>query len=165
MITETIIKPEDQALLDAISNVSPYWHELGLRDLELYPNFTRKLVVTGFNTPPMSGNEERIYVNVSQVLTLKETSQIHKVVTMPLWMIHEDNNEEVLNANGEKLEGIKVYKREDGTEIKRETFFLTTKSVKLVKFMLMGRIAYLPDVFNKFMNQYKERFAAEIDNI
>lgn len=165
MTTEIIIQPQDQAFLDAIENVSSYWHEIGLPDHPIYPQFSRKIVVTGFNSPELASPEERIYVNVSQVLTLKATSQIHKVIQMPLWMIHELNKEEVLNAQGEKLEGIKVYKREDGTEIKRETFFLTTNSVKLVKFMLMGRIAYLPDILNKFMAIYVEKFKTEIDAI
>lgn len=165
MKEEIIIKPEDQAFLDAIQNVSKNWHEIGLPDHPIYPQFSRKLVVTGFNSPELASPEERIYVNVSQVLTLKSTSQVHNVIPMPLWMIHELNKEEVLNAQGEKLEGIKVYKREDGTEIKRETFFLTTNSVKLVKFMLMGKIAYLPDVFSKFMAIYVDKFKTEIDAI
>ena len=105
MKTELIVTPEVQAIVDAIKNTGKSWHEIALPDHPVYPQFARKLVVTGFNTPDMEGDEDRIYVNVRQYLVLREGAKIYKRIKMPDWMIHEGNIEEIMSKNG-ALKGI-----------------------------------------------------------
>lgn len=165
MNTELIIKPEDQAIIDAIKSTGKTWCETQLPDHPIYPQFARKLVVTGFNTPDMDDDEERIYVNVRQYLILKEGNIIHKKMIMPNWAIHEGNVEEIMGADGKLLTGILQIKDDEGNVMSETTEVLKAQSVQYVRFLIKSKKAHIVDVFARFMGVYIDKFKTEIDSI
>lgn len=164
MKTELIIKPEDQVFLDAITTTGKSWHEVQLPDHPIYPQFARKLVVTGFNTPEMQGDEERIYVNFQQHLILKEGNVIHKKINMPNWVITESNVEEVMGSDG-VLTGIKRITDDEGKVISEIEEVLTVNSVQYVRFLVKNKYLHIVDVLQRFMGLYIQLFEKEINNI
>lgn len=161
---KTIISPENQALLEAIKNIGKTWFEMDLPEHLVYPQFKRKLVVTGFNTPDMEGDEERIYVNVRQYLILKDGGNIHKRLKMPLWMIHEGNIEDVAGKNG--LLNQTVQELDDnGNVISEVVEPLKAQSVQYVRFLVKNKQMHIVDVLGRFMEIYVEKFKTEIDAI
>lgn len=165
MNTELIISPENKAILDAIKNTGKTWFEMQLPDHPIYPQFARKLVVTGFNTPDMEGDEERIIVTVSQYLILKEGNVIHKKLTMPNWTIHEGNVEEIMGADGKLLTGILQIKDDEGNVISETVEPLKAQSVQYVRFLIKSKSVHLVDIFGKFMSLYVQLFDAKINDI
>lgn len=165
MKSELILTPEDQALLDAINNINDYWHEMALPDHPIYPQFSRKLIVKGFSNPDMKKPEERIYVYVSQVLTIKETNVIHKEIQMPYWMIHESNKEEIVKGDGSFMKGTRIFKDEEGNIIEEKEEIIKASSIKYVRFLIKTKSVHLTDVLEKFMVQYIPIFENEINNI
>ena len=108
--SELIINTNDKEMLDAINMTSDSWHEMPIPDHPVYPQFSRKLIVSGFSNPDMELPEERIYVYVTQVLTLKTTNNVHKKIRMPDWVIYEWNKEEVMRPDGTFITGIRQIK-------------------------------------------------------
>lgn len=164
MKTELILTPEVQAILDAIKNTGKSWHEVTLPDHPLYPQFSRKLVVTGFNTPDMEGNEDRIYVNVRQYLIVKNGNMIHKRIKMPDWMIHEGNIEEVLGENG-VLKGISRTTDDNGQIIEEKEVVVKAGSVQYVRYLIKTKGAHIVDVLERFMGLYIQLFNHEINEV
>lgn len=165
METKLIISPENKAILEVIKNTGETWFETQLPDHPIYPQFARKLVVTGFNTPDMEGDEERIYVNIRQYLILKEGNVIHKKLTMPNWEIHEGNVEEIMGADGKLLTGILQIKDDEGNVISETTEALKAQSVQYVRFLIKSKSVHLVDVFGKFMSLYAQLFESKINDI
>lgn len=165
MKTELIIKPEDQALIEMIKNTGKTWFEMPLPDHPIYPQFSRKIVVTGYNTPDMEGDEERIYVNVRQYLILKESNVLHKNVVMPNWMIHEGNIEEIMGKDGKLLTGMRTEYDDAGNIISETPEVLKAQSVQYVRFLIKAKKAHIVDVFARFMGMYVDKFKTEIDAI
>ena len=165
MTTEIILKTEDKALLDAIENTGKIWYEMDLPEHEIYPQFARKLVVTGFNTPDLEiENEDRIYVYVRQYLYLKESNILHKKVKMPDWFIHEGNAEEVVGQNG-IIMGTEIVKDDEGIVVSEKAVMVKANSVKYVRFLVKNKQAYIGDILEQFMALYVQLFKNEIDNI
>lgn len=86
---ENLIIPEPyKAILQAIENVPYFWAEHPLADHPDLPQFNRKLVVSGFNSPDlMDQNDERLYISIRQILSNKETGKIFKIFSAPAWEI------------------------------------------------------------------------------
>ncbi|REC64061.1 hypothetical protein DRF65_00355 [Chryseobacterium pennae] len=164
MKTELIVTPEVQAVLDAIKNTGKSWHEVVLPDHPIYPQFARKLVVTGFNTPDMEGDEDRIYVNVRQYLIIRDSNIVHKRLKMPDWMIHEGNMEEILGENG-FLKGIYRTTDENGQIIEEKEEILKVQSVQYVRFLIKTKAAHIVDVLERFMGLYIALFDKDINEI
>ncbi|PIF44934.1 hypothetical protein CLU96_1933 [Chryseobacterium sp. 52] len=164
MKKELILTPEVQAIVDAIKNTGKSWHEIALPDHPMYPQFARKLVVTGFNTPDMEGDEDRIYVNVRQYLVLREENKIYKRLKMPDWMIHEGNVEEIMGENG-VLKGILQTKDEEGNVISEVEEILKAQSVQYIRFLIKSKSVHLVDIFAQFMGMYILMFDKEINDI
>lgn len=164
MKTEIILTPEVQAVVDAIKNTGKSWHEIALPDHPIYPQFSRKLVVTGFNTPDMEGDEDRIYVNVRQYLTLREGNIIYKRLEMPDWMIHEGNVEEIMGKSG-VLKGTLRTTDDEGSIIEEKEEVLKAKSVQYIRFLIKTKSVHLVDVFAQFMGMYIPMFDKEINEI
>jgi len=165
METKLIISPENQAMIDAIKNTGKTWFEMALPDHSVYPQFARKLVVTGFNTPDMEGDEERIYVNVRQYLILKEGNTIHRKIKMPLWQIHEGNVEEIVGTDGNLLTGTLTTYDDNGNVISEVEETLKAQSVQYVRFLVKNKQLHIVDVLARFMSIYVDKFKTEIDNI
>jgi hypothetical protein len=163
MKTELILTPEVKAIVDAIDSTGKSWHEITLPDHPTYPQFSRKLVVTGFNTPDMEGQEDRIYVNVRQNLILKNGS-IYKRIKMPDWMIHEGNVEEITGPNG-LLKGIVRTYDDEGNIIEEKEEVLKAKSVQYIRFLIKTKSAHLVDILGLFIGLYIDLFKSEIDDI
>ncbi|MBB4807471.1 putative cupredoxin-like copper-binding protein [Chryseobacterium defluvii] len=161
---ELIIDPEVQAIIDAIKNTGKSWHEITLPDHPVYPQFSRKLVVAGFNTPDMEGSEDRIYVSVRQYLILKEGNTVYKRIKMPDWMIHENNVEEVMGQNG-LLKGKRVIKDENSEVLSESEETLKAQSVQYIRFLIKTKSAHLADIFTRFMGLYILLFETEINEI
>ncbi|KFF13126.1 hypothetical protein IW15_10210 [Chryseobacterium soli] len=164
MNTELILTAEVQAIVDAIKNTGKSWHEIALPDHPVYPQFARKLVVTGFNTPDMEGDEDRIYVNVRQYLILREGNKIHKRLKMPDWMIHEGNVEEIMGENG-VLKGILRTTNDAGEVVEEKEEVLKAQSVQYIRFLLKTKSVHVIDIFSKFMGMYIPLFDKEINEI
>lgn len=162
--TELIISPENQVIIDAINSTGKTWFELPISDHPIYPQFARKLVVTGFNTPDMKDDEDRIYVNVRQYLILKEGGTIHKKIKMKDWFINENNVEDVMGAEG-LLTGTLTTKDAEGNIISEVEEILKAKSVQYVRFLLKSKSLHLSDILTRFMSLYAEIFATEINDI
>ena len=165
MKTETIITPENQALLNLISNTGKSWFEMPLPDHPLYPQFSRKLVVTGFNTPDMGDNEDRIYVYVRQHLILKESNTVHKKLKLPEWMINEGNMEEIIGVDGNLLTKTVIVKDDEDNIISSEEVPLKAQSVQYVRFLIKSKTAYLTDVLGRFMTLYAQLFETKINDL
>ena len=166
MNTELIITPEVQAVINTIRSTGKNWFETALPDHPVYPQFARKLVVTGFNTPDLENdNEERIYVNIRQYLILKEGNKIYKRLKMPDWIIYESNVEEVMGSNGQLLTQTVVIKNDAGNVISTIVEPVKVKSVQYVRFLMKTKAIGLVDVFARFMSIYIDKFKTEIDNI
>lgn len=164
MTTDLIITPEVQAILGMIKNTGKSWHEIALPDHPVYPQFARKLVVTGFNTPDLEGDEDRIYVNVRQYLVLREDNKIYKRIQMPDWMIHEGNVEEILGEDG-FLKGIYRTTDDNGQIIEEKEEILKVQSVQYVRFLIKTKAAHIVDVLERFMGLYIALFEEEINKI
>jgi hypothetical protein len=164
MKKELILTPEVQAVLDAIKNTGKSWHEIALPDHPIYPQFARKLMVTGFNTPDMEGDEDRIYVNVRQYLILREGNTIHKRLKMPDWLIHEGNVEEIMGKNG-VLKGIYRTTDDAGEIVEEKEAPLKAQSVQYIRFLIKTKSVHLVDVFAQFIGMYIPMFEKEINNI
>lgn len=164
MTTDLIITPEVQAILGMIKNTGKSWHEIALPDHPVYPQFARKLVVTGFNTPDLEGDEDRIYVNVRQYLVLREGNKIYKRIQMPDWMIHEGNVEEILGEDG-FLKGIYRTTDDNGQIIEEKEEILKVQSVQYVRFLIKTKAAHIVDVLERFMGLYIALFKEEINEI
>lgn len=165
MKTEIIITSENQAILNAIKNTGKTWFEMPLPDHPIYPQFARKLVVTGFNTPDMQGDEERIYVNVRQYLILKDGNIIHKKLPMPNWEIHEGNIEEIMGKDGKILTQTVIVKDDEGNVISETVEPLKAQSVQYVRFLIKSKSVHLVDIFRKFMSLYAQLFENKINDI
>lgn len=164
MKTELILTAEVQAIVDAIKNTGKSWHEIGLPDHPVYPQFARKLVVTGFNTPDMEGDEDRIYINVRQYLVLRDSNKIYKRLKMPDWVIHEGNVEEIMGKNG-VLKGIYRTTNDEGEIIAEKEEILKAQSVQYIRFLIKTKSVHLVDIFAQFIGMYIPLFDKEINDI
>ncbi|MEC3875923.1 hypothetical protein [Chryseobacterium salviniae] len=165
MKTEIKISPENQAILDLIKSTGKTWYEISLPDHPIYPQFARKLVVTGFNTPDMEGEEERIYVNVRQYLILKEGNKIHKRLIMPNWEIHQGNVEEIMGADGHLITQTVIEKDDEDNVISEKIETIKTSSIQYVRFLIKSKSVHLVDIFGKFMSLYAQLFEEKINDI
>lgn len=163
MKTELIITPEVQAVVDAIKSTGKSWYEIALPDHPMYPQFVRKLVVTGFNTPDME-NEDRIYVKVREYLVVREGNKLYKRLQMPDWMIHEANVEEIMGENG-VLKGVWRTTDDQGQIIEEKDEVLKAQSVQYIRFLIKTKSVHLIDIFTQFMGMYIPLFDQEINNI
>ncbi|MEI7487869.1 MAG: hypothetical protein WCJ72_10760 [Chryseobacterium sp.] len=164
MRKELILTPEVQAIVDAIENTGKSWHEIGLPDHPIYLQFARKLVVTGFNTPDMEGDEDRVYVNIRQYLVLRKDNTIYKRVQMPDWVIHENNVEEIMGKNG-VLKGICRITNDEGEIVEEKEEILKAQSVQYIRFLIKTKSVHLVDIFAQFIGMYIPLFDKEINDI
>ncbi|WP_312395754.1 hypothetical protein [Chryseobacterium sp.] len=145
--------------------VSRDWFEMPLPDHRMYPLVTRKLVVDGFGNLPMKEPEDRICVYVKQVLIEKSTNQVYKTIEMPVWIIYEWNQEEVIRPDGSVMTTIIEENDDAGNKIGEQELPKKVPSVQYVKFLVKSKSAHLVDVLERFMIQYVTIFKNEIDLI
>lgn len=165
MTTELIINTNDKEMIDAINLVSDNWHEMPLPDHPILTQFSRKLIITGFSNPDLDKPEERIYVYVKQVLTLKSTGEVYKIINMKPWEIYEWNMEEVIRPDGSVMTGIRQIKDDQGNVIDEKEEIVKVPSIQYVRFLIKSKTVHLTDILARFMVQYLEKFSKEINEI
>lgn len=165
MNTKLILNPDDKEMIDAIKMVSDNWHEMPLPDHPIYPQFARSLIVSGFSNPDLEKPEERIYVYVTQVLTLKSTNEVYKEIPMKPWEIYEWNTEEVIRPDGTVMTGIRQTLDNEGNVIDEKEEVIKVPSIQYVRFLVKSKTVHLTDVLARFMVQYVEKFEKEINDI
>ncbi|WP_299176073.1 hypothetical protein [uncultured Chryseobacterium sp.] len=152
-------------MIDAIKKVSENWFEMPLPDHPIYPQFSRRLIVSGFSNPDIEKPEERIYVYVKQILTLKSTNEVYKSIPMKTWNIYEWNTEEVIRPDGSVMTGIRQILDDEGNVIDEKQEAVKVPSIQYVRFLIKSKTVHLTDVLARFMTQYIELFKEEIDDI
>ncbi|AZB07427.1 hypothetical protein EG344_00530 [Chryseobacterium sp. G0162] len=165
MKTELILTTNDKQMIEAIKMVSDNWHELPLPDHPVLTQFSRKLIVSGFSNPDLDHPEERIYVYVKQVLTLKSTNEVYKSIDMKPWEIYEWNMEEVIRPDGSVMTGIRQTLDDEGKVIDEKEEIVKVPSIQYVRFLIKSKTVHLTDVLARFMVQYLEKFSKEINEI
>ena len=163
--TRLILTTNDKEMIEAINMVSDNWHEMSLPDHPIYPQFSRKLIVTGFSNPNLEKPEERIYVYVTQVLTLKSTNEVYKYIPMKSWDIYEWNTEEVVRPDGTVMKGIRQILDDEGNVIDEKEEVIKVPSIQYVRFLIKSKTVHLTDLLARFMVQYVEYFKKEINEI
>lgn len=77
MSEKIITTKKVQDILSAIENVPDWWAEIPLEDLPVFANFNRKLVVSGFNFPDLTEeNDKRAEIFIRQIYTDKESGEV-----------------------------------------------------------------------------------------
>lgn len=165
MNTKLILTTNDKEMIDAIKMVSENWFEMPLPDHPIYPQFSRRLIVSGFSNPDIEKPEERIYVYVKQILMLKSTNEVYKSIPMKTWNIYEWNTEEVIRPDGSVMTGIRQILDNEGNVIDEKEEVVKVPSIQYVRFLIKSKTAHLTDVLAQFMAQYIELFKKEIDDI
>ena len=157
-----------EPILQAINGVPYYWAEMPLEDLSELPQFNRKIVVSGFNSPDLEDeNDERIYITIKQLFINKETGKIFMTRKQKPWEILSSLksifpnpadatkpvfvNENTLDDEGEVVETNKV--------------ILKVPSVKLMRFLLLTKQAHLTDLFAANLKDFAIQFKEELDTI
>lgn len=163
--TKLILTTNDKQMIEAINMVSDNWHEMPLPDHPILTQFSRKLIVSGFSNPDLDKPEERIYVYVKQVLTLKSTNEVYKSIDMKPWEIYEWNMEEVIRPDGSVMTGILQTFDEKGNVIDEKEEVVKVPSIKYVRFLIKSKTVHLTDVLARFMVQYHEKFEKELNEI
>ena len=152
-------------MIEAIKMVSDNWHEMPLPDHPIFPQFSRKLIVSGFSNPDIDKPEDRIYVYVKQVLTLKSTNEVYKYISMRPWEIYEWNMEEVIRPDGSVMTGIRQTLDDEGNLISEKEEIVKVPSIQYVRFLIKSKTVHLTDVLARFMVQYLEKFEKEINQL
>ncbi|AKK74427.1 hypothetical protein OK18_19035 [Chryseobacterium gallinarum] len=165
MNTTLILTTNDKEMIDAINMVSDNWHEMPLPDHPILTQFSRKLIVSGFSNPDLNHPEERIYVYVKQVLTLKPTNEVYKSIDMKPWEIYEWNMEEVIRPDGSVMTGIRQTLDDEGNVINEQEEVVKVPSIQYVRYLIKSKTAHLTDLLARFMLQYVEKFSKEINDI
>lgn len=77
-MSEKITIPEKiKNILSEIENVPEWWAEIPLVDTPILSNFNRKLVVSGFNFPDLTDdNDKRAEIFIRQIYTDKDTGEV-----------------------------------------------------------------------------------------
>ena len=165
MNTKLILTQNDTQMIEAIKMVSDNWHEMPLPDHPIFPQFSRKLIVSGFSNPDIDKPEDRIYVYVKQVLTLKSTNEVYKYISMRPWEIYEWNMEEVIRPDGSVMTGIRQTLDDEGNLISEKEEIVKVPSIQYVRFLIKSKTVHLTDVLARFMVQYLEKFEKEINQL
>lgn len=161
-----IIPKRVQELLKAIENVPYYWAMIGLEDLPELPQFSRTLVVSGFNCPDLEEmNDERIEITIKQIFTDKETGKRWRAFNQPVWTVYAHNWSYLRGEDYQEIEVDEQTLGEDGEIISTEKVKLKVSSIKFMKLLLMHRKAHLVDLFNLYLQEFAKEKAEELKKI
>lgn len=169
------------SFLVAVDRVSEIWASHPLEDLEDAPQFDRQLVVTGFNAPRNAqGSEDRIYITVEQIWTLKSTGKVFVKKDAPLWEITADTWSYLRDFSDpsklvevDKIEPAPapdpIYD-EAGEEIPqqagepiRSKSFISIPTTKYLRFLMLNRKTHLVDLFEQYLSDFAAVKQAELD--
>ena len=158
-----IFTPEVEARLQEINSTPYYWASIDLPEHEDLPNFNRKLVVSGFNSPDLEVNQdERFFITVKQIFINKETGKIFKVFNAPQWEIYAHTWSYLRNEQFQVIEVDKQIFDENNELISTEKSKIQVSTIKYLKWLLLNRKAHLVDLFNLYLSDFA---AAKIEEL
>ena len=158
-----ILTPSIEARLQEINNTPYYWASINLPEHEDLPNFNRKLVVSGFNSPDLEVNQdERFFITVKQIFINKETGKIFKVFNAPQWEIYAHTWSYLRNEQFQVIEVDKQIFNENHELISTEKSKIQVSTIKYLKWLLLNKKAHLVDLFNIYMSDF---VTAKIDEL
>ena len=164
-----IIPEVYQPLYEGINSVPYHWAEYPLPDHPDLPQFSRKLIVTGFNSPDLQDqNDERLYISVRQILVNKETGIILKKFNAPVWEIMSNTWSYIRNpVNPNQL--IQVDKQiiddETGEILSVEKSYIKVSTIKYLKLLLHSRKAHLVDLFALYLKDFATAKMSDLDKL
>lgn len=149
--------------LQAINSTPYYWASINLPEHADLPNFHRKLVVSGFNSPDLEVNEdERFFITVKQIFINKETGKIFKIFNAPVWEIYAHTWSYLRNEQFQVIEVDKQILDENNELISTEKSKIQVSTIKYLKWLLLNRKAHLVDLFNMYLGDFA---AAKIEEL
>ena len=158
-----ILTPAVEARLQEINNTPYYWASINLPEHEDLPNFNRKLVVSGFNSPDLEVNQdERFFITVKQIFINKETGKIFKVFNATQWEIYAHTWSYLRNEQFQVIEVDKQIFDENNELISTEKSKIQVSTIKYLKWLLLNRKAHLVDLFNLYLSDFA---AAKIEEL
>ena len=158
-----ILTPVIEARLQEINNTPYYWASINLPEHADLPNFNRKLVVSGFNSPDLEVNQdERFFITVKQIFINKETGKIFKVFNAPQWEIYAHTWSYLRNEQFQVIEVDKQIFDENNELISTEISKIQVSTIKYLKWLLLNRKAHLVDLFNLYLSDFA---AAKIEEL
>ena len=162
-----ILTPAIEARLQEINTTPYYWASINLPEHEDLPNFNRKLVVYGFNSPDLEVNQdERFFITVKQVFINKETGKIFKVFNAPQWEIFAHTWSYLRNSQFQVIEVDKqILDDETGEVLSTEKSKIKVSTIKYFKTLLKNREAHLVDLFNAYMGDFANAKMDELNRL
>ena len=161
-----ILTPEIEARIQEINNTPYYWASIDLPEHEDLPNFNRKLVVTGFNSPDLEVNQdERFFITVKQIFINKETGKIFKVFNAPQWEIYAHTWSYLRNEQFQVIEVDKQILDENNELISTEKSKIQVSTIKYLKWLLLNRKAHLVDLFNLYLGDFANAKMDELNRL
>ena len=161
-----ILTPAIEARLQEINNTPYYWASINLPEHADLPNFNRKLVVSGFNSPDLEVNQdERFFITVKQIFINKETGKIFKVFNAPQWEIYAHTWSYLRNEQFQVIEVDKQIFDENNELISTEKSKIQVSTIKYLKWLLLNRKAHLVDLFNLYMGDFANAKLEELNKL
>ena len=161
-----ILTPAIEAGLQEINNTPYYWASINLPEHADLPNFNRKLVVSGFNSPDLEVNQdERFFITVKQIFINKETGKIFKVFNAPQWEIFAHTWSYLRNEQFQVIEVDKQIFDENNELISTEKSNIQVSTIKYLKWLLLNKKAHLVDLFNLYMGDFANAKLEELNKL
>lgn len=161
-----ILTPAIEARLQEINNTPYYWASINLPEHADLPNFNRKLVVSGFNSPDLEvNNDERFFITVKQIFINKDTGKIFKVFNAPQWEIYAHTWSYLRNEQFQVIEVDKQIFDENNELISTEKSKIQVSTIKYLKWLLLNKKAHLVDLFNLYMGDFANAKIEELNKL
>ncbi len=161
-----ILTPVTESRLQEINSTPYYWASINLPEHEDLPNFNRKLVVSGFNSPDLEvNNDERFFITVKQIFINKETGKIFKIFNAPQWEIYAHTWSYLRNEQFQVIEVDKQIFDENNELISTEKSKMQVSTIKYLKWLLLNRKAHLVDLFNLYMGDFANAKLEELNKL
>lgn len=169
-MSEKLIIPDPyKPLLQAIDKAPYFWAEYPLPEHIDLPQFNRKVVVSGFNSPDLyDEGDMRLYITVTQIFTHKDSGKIFKTFKAPIWEIMSNTCSYIRNpVNPNQL--IQVDKQilddETGEILSVEKSYIEVSTIKYLKALLHSKKAHLVDLFTLYLKDFATAKMAELDKL
>lgn len=162
-----ILTPEIEARLQEINSTPYYWASINLPEHADLPNFHRKLVVSGFNSPDLEVNQdERFFITVKQIFINKQNGKVFKIFQAPVWEIYAHTWSYLRNEQFQVIEVDKqILDDNTGEIISTEKSKIQVSTIKYLKWLLLNRKAHLVDLFQMYLGAFAESKIDELNKL
>lgn len=169
MIEKIIILSPYKELMQEIESIPYYWAEQPIEDHPLLPQFNRKLVISGFNSPDLENErDKRLYITIKQIFTDKSTGKVYMMKNAPLWTVYAHTWSYVRNISDPTKLAPEVEKQtlnDEGEIVKTEKVKLTTGTIDYLKYHLLNRKAHLIDLFYMYLLDFYNSQKEELNKL